>query len=165
MPDYKYRRSPDSTVFVHPENRTIEKTVLIGDWFSTKSVINTFWIFKVPFFLLIFILFCLIEVILDWFLPIKEQKNHPIMNYKPIFKNIIGIFPRFGRFLKKKFVISFFKLLYFSIFFHFLKVFLLKIGKTVLNRGICTIQYDLKPYYSGDCTKWNRTKWELPVLQ
>ena len=28
---YNYRRSPDSTVFVHPGNRTIEKTVLIGD--------------------------------------------------------------------------------------------------------------------------------------
>ena len=42
--------SPDSTVFVHPGNRTIEKTVLIGDWFSTKSAIYAFLIFKVPFF-------------------------------------------------------------------------------------------------------------------
>ena len=27
----KYRDSPDSTVFAHPGNLTIEKTVLIGD--------------------------------------------------------------------------------------------------------------------------------------
>ena len=45
-----YRGSPDSTVFVHPGNRTIAKTVLIGDWFSTKSAIYAFWILKVPFF-------------------------------------------------------------------------------------------------------------------
>ena len=46
----KYRDSPDSTVFVPPGNRTIAKTVLIGDWFSTKIAIYDFWIFKVPFF-------------------------------------------------------------------------------------------------------------------
>ena len=27
----KYRGSPDSTVFAHPGNRTIDKTVLFGD--------------------------------------------------------------------------------------------------------------------------------------
>ena len=45
-----YRGSPDSTVFAPPGNRTIAKTVLIGDWFSTKIMIYDFWIFKVPFF-------------------------------------------------------------------------------------------------------------------
>ena len=38
-PKGKYRGSPDSTVFAHPGNRTIEKTVLFEDWFSTKIVI------------------------------------------------------------------------------------------------------------------------------
>ena len=33
-----YRGSPDSTNFAHPGNRTIEKIVLSGDWFSTKKV-------------------------------------------------------------------------------------------------------------------------------
>ena len=46
----RYRDSPDGTVFVPPGNRTIAKTVLIGDWFSTKIAIYDFWIFKVPFF-------------------------------------------------------------------------------------------------------------------
>ena len=45
-----YRGSPVSTVFAHPGNRTIDKTVLFGDWFSTKIAIYDFWIFKVPFF-------------------------------------------------------------------------------------------------------------------
>ena len=34
-----YRDSPDSTVFVCPGNRTIEKTILFGDWFSNKIAI------------------------------------------------------------------------------------------------------------------------------
>ena len=46
----EYRESPDSTVFMPPGNRTIAKTVLIGDWFSTKIAFHDFWIFKVPFF-------------------------------------------------------------------------------------------------------------------
>ena len=37
-----YRDYPDSTVFAHPGNRTIEKTVLIGDCF-TKIRIYDFW--------------------------------------------------------------------------------------------------------------------------
>ena len=45
-----YRRSPVSAVFGSPANRTIGKTALIGDWFSTKTAIWDFWIFKVPFF-------------------------------------------------------------------------------------------------------------------
>ena len=45
-----YRDSPDSTVFAHPGNRTIEKTVLYGDCFRTKIRIYDFWNFKVPFF-------------------------------------------------------------------------------------------------------------------
>ena len=111
-------------VFVHHGNRTIEKTVLIGDWFSTKRVINAFWIFKVPLFLLIFILFCLNEVILDWFLPIKEQDS-----LSWFWKISLEISPDFGGFWKKL-VFSFFKLLYFSKKIHFLKVFLLTIWKT-----------------------------------
>ena len=51
-----YRDSPDSTVFVPPGNRTIAKTVLIGDWYSTKIAIYDFWIFKVPFFSMIYLL-------------------------------------------------------------------------------------------------------------
>ena len=46
----KYRDSPDSKVLVHPGNSTIEKTVLIGDCFSTEIRIYDFWDFKVPFF-------------------------------------------------------------------------------------------------------------------
>ena len=46
----KYRRSPVSAVFEFPANRTIGKTALIGDWFSTKIAIWDFWIFKVLFF-------------------------------------------------------------------------------------------------------------------
>ena len=34
--------SPDSTAFAPPGIRTIGKTVLIGDWFSTKSTIYDF---------------------------------------------------------------------------------------------------------------------------
>ena len=45
-----YRRSLVSAVFGSPANRTIGKTALIGDWFSTKIVIWDFWNFKVPFF-------------------------------------------------------------------------------------------------------------------
>ena len=45
-----YRGSPHSTVFAPPGIRTIGKTVLIGDWFSTKIAIYDFWIVKVPFF-------------------------------------------------------------------------------------------------------------------
>ena len=45
-----YRESPDSAVFGSPANRTIGKTALIGDWFSTKPTILDFWIFKVHFF-------------------------------------------------------------------------------------------------------------------
>ena len=45
----KYRESPDITVFAHPGNHTIAKTVLIGDWSSTESAIYDFQIFKVPF--------------------------------------------------------------------------------------------------------------------
>ena len=45
-----YRDSPVSAVFWSPGNRTIWKTALIGDWFSTKIAILDFWIFKVPFF-------------------------------------------------------------------------------------------------------------------
>ena len=41
-----YRDSPVSAVFWSSVNRTIGKTALIGDWFSTKIVI---WVFKVPF--------------------------------------------------------------------------------------------------------------------
>ena len=48
-----YRDYPNSTVFAHQGNRTIEKTVLFGDCFSTKIRIYDFWNFKVPFFLLI----------------------------------------------------------------------------------------------------------------
>ena len=46
----KYRDSPVSAVFWSPGNRTIWKTALIRDWFSTKIPILDFWIFKVPFF-------------------------------------------------------------------------------------------------------------------
>jgi hypothetical protein len=45
-----YRDSPVSAVFWSPRNRTIIKTSLIGDWFSSKIAILDFWIFKVPFF-------------------------------------------------------------------------------------------------------------------
>ena len=48
-----YRDSPFSAVFGFPANRTIGKTALIGDWFSTKMVILDFWIFKVHFFSLL----------------------------------------------------------------------------------------------------------------
>ena len=47
-----YRGSPDSTVFVLPGNRIIPKTVLIGDWFSTKTLFMTFEISKSPFLLI-----------------------------------------------------------------------------------------------------------------
>ena len=40
----------NSAVFGSPANRTIGKTALIGDWFSTKIAILDFWISKVPFF-------------------------------------------------------------------------------------------------------------------
>ena len=40
----------NGTVFAPPGNRTIEKTVLFGDCFSTKIRIYEFWNFKVPFF-------------------------------------------------------------------------------------------------------------------
>ena len=60
----QYRGSPDSTVFAPPGNRTIVKTVLFGDWFSTKIVIYDFWIFKVPFFGSFSKLF--------WFLKVKK---------------------------------------------------------------------------------------------
>ena len=43
-------KNTDSTAFVPPGNRTIEKTVLFGDWFCTKLTIYDFWIFKVPIF-------------------------------------------------------------------------------------------------------------------
>ena len=46
---YMYRDSPVSAVFWSPANRTIGKTALTGDWFSTKIAIWDFWIFKVPF--------------------------------------------------------------------------------------------------------------------
>ena len=45
-----YRGSPVSAIFGSPANRTIGKTALIGDWFSTKIAIWDFWIFKVPLF-------------------------------------------------------------------------------------------------------------------
>ena len=45
----KYRESPDSTVFMPPGNRTIAKTVLIGDWFSIKLQFMTFGFSKSPF--------------------------------------------------------------------------------------------------------------------
>ena len=48
----KYRRSLVSAAFGSPEIRTIGKTALIGDWFSTKIAIWDFWIFKVPFYCL-----------------------------------------------------------------------------------------------------------------
>ena len=44
-----YRESPDSTVFMPQGNRTIAKTVLIGDWFRIKVAIYDLWISKVPF--------------------------------------------------------------------------------------------------------------------
>ena len=50
----KYTDFPVSAVFWSQGNRTIWKTALIGDWFSTKITIWDFLIFKVPF-LLIFI--------------------------------------------------------------------------------------------------------------
>ena len=31
-------------------------------------------------------------------------------------------------------------------------------------RGICTISYDFKSYYTGDCTKGNRTKRGPPII-
>ena len=46
----KYRGSPDSTNFAPPGNRTIEKIVLSGVWFSTKMLFYAFWTFKVHFF-------------------------------------------------------------------------------------------------------------------
>ena len=58
-----YRGSPDITVFAPPGNRTIKKTILFGDWFSTKIAIYDFWILKSPF-LLIFKLF--------WFLKLNK---------------------------------------------------------------------------------------------
>ena len=45
-----YRGSPDSTNFAPPGNRTIEKIVLSGVWFSTKMPIYAFGPFKVHFF-------------------------------------------------------------------------------------------------------------------
>jgi hypothetical protein len=45
-----YRDSPVSAVFWSPVNRTIGKTALIEDCFSTKIAIWDFWILKVPFF-------------------------------------------------------------------------------------------------------------------
>ena len=47
---FYYRDSPVSVVFWFPANRTIGKTALNGDWFSTKIAIWDFQIFKVPFF-------------------------------------------------------------------------------------------------------------------
>ena len=52
-----YRGSPVSAVFGSPAKRTIEKTALIGDWFSTKTAIWDFWVPKVHLYLLIFIKF------------------------------------------------------------------------------------------------------------
>ena len=48
----QYRDSPDSTVFVPPGNRTIAKTVLIGDWFSIRNAVYDLWNIKVPFLLI-----------------------------------------------------------------------------------------------------------------
>ena len=45
-----YRESPVSAVFWSPANRTIEKTALIEDCYSTIIAIWDFWILKVPFF-------------------------------------------------------------------------------------------------------------------
>ena len=59
-----YSGSRVSTVFAPPGNCIIEKTVQFGDWFSYKIAIYDFWIFKFPFFLLIFKLF--------WFLKLKK---------------------------------------------------------------------------------------------
>ena len=71
---YTIRDTPDSTVFAHPGNRTIAKTILIGDNFSTKIRIYDFWNFKVPFFghdvqkiTHIFLVIIVFQVILDWF--------------------------------------------------------------------------------------------------
>ena len=66
-----YRGSPDSTVFAPPGNHTIEKTVLFGDWFSTKIAIYDFWIFKVP----VFSSFSLIKVhFFSYFWPAFNEK-------------------------------------------------------------------------------------------
>ena len=71
--DSKYRGSPDSTVFAHPGNHTIDKTVLFGDWFSTKIAIYDFWIVKGPFF-------CSFssenEMLKKLNIPTKFKKNH-----------------------------------------------------------------------------------------
>ena len=50
----KYRDSPVSAVFWSPATRTIWKTALIEDRFSTKVTILDFWIFKVHFLGILF---------------------------------------------------------------------------------------------------------------
>ena len=47
--NYRGSLVPVSAVFGTPANRTIGKTALIGDWFSTNTTISDFWIFKVHF--------------------------------------------------------------------------------------------------------------------
>ena len=62
-----YRDSLDNSVFAPPGNCTIPKTVLIGDWFSTKTLFMTFGISKSPFLLIFTRIFKIF-----WFLKLKK---------------------------------------------------------------------------------------------
>ena len=136
---YIYRGFPDNTVFAHSGNRTIEKTVLIEDWFRTKSVIYAFWIFKVLFianFHPIWSYWSNFGLSFTHQTTKGSSKNEIYVDLKKIqwnyFFQILEVF--------KKICDFFFKFLFFTSFFSFSKSFSEKnLEKTVLNRGIRTI--------------------------
>ena len=137
----QYRGSPDSTIFVLPDNRTIEKIVLSGDWFSTKIAIYDIWIFKVPFLCSFYNLLC----------SFSQHFNLDFL-IKTLHLNTIGSQCSYLGFRQKVNSKSY--------YFGELVLFLLKI---VLYREIWLFSKILNSYYTGDCTKWIHTKRGPPV--